>query len=1164
VAATCAPLAGTASEGRPKLGSQSRRRRSWLAVTVGLATIFATVAVTAATAPPSSAATPGIITTVAGGDAPGPVPATDVAMGASGEIAAGGGNVYVPDDQFHVIRAIATSGGSETVVAGNGTEGSLGNGGPATEAELKGPQGVAVGGGDVVIADTSNDAVRITDASTGDLLTVAGDGTAGYTGDGGPCTSAELDGPYGVALDSAGNIIIADTGNDAIRVVASSTGTYYGVAMTLGDIYTVAGGHGAGYSGDAGPATAATLDYPEDVFADSLGDIVIADTYNNAIRVVAGTTGTIYGISMTAGDIYTVAGGNGAGSSGNQGPALAAQLSSPQSVALDDAGDIIIADTGNNAIRLVAAGNGGGLTEGYIYTVAGVGRTAGFSGDGGAATSAELSSPEGVAVDGSGNLVISDFGNERVRVIAATTGTFYGISMNAGDIYTIAGNGFAGYSGDGGAATQAEMRYPSAVAVDSYGNYVIAEPYDSAIRVTANSTGTFYGVAMTAGDVYTVAGDGAPGYSGDGGPATEAALDLPFGVGMDGSGNIIIADTGNQRLRVIAKSTGTFYGQAMTAGDIYTIAGDGTIGGSGDGGPATSADFHAPWAVTVDGSGNVVVADVGNNAVRVVAEATGTFYGQAMTAGDIYTIAGNGTEGYAGDGGAAASAELDSPAGVGVDRSGNILVGDTGNSVIRVVAGTSSTFYGQAMTAGDIYTIAGNGAAGYSGDGGPATAAELGAPWGATVDGAGNVLVTDPGNSRVRVVAESTGTFYGQAMTTGDIYTIAGDTYFGYAGDGGPATSASLWDDTGVAVDNAGDVVIADFGNNRIRLVTGGPVVPALSFGPLSVTSWTVNQSGFPGTIALSGGTGSYSLTAQSGLPAGLTATLAGSTISITGTPTQAGTFASGSLTVRDSTGATATDSFSVTINNKATPTLVTKPGATSVTLGKTAPTLTDTATVSGGSNPTGTVTFTLYYDGGASPVYTSPAVALNKGSASASYTLPGTTVQVAGTYQWDATYSGDTNNNSVSDNNDQAELVTVTAAGEFAFGAGWYTPSPSVGSTSFGFVVVPGPKSTYSGQLNVVTANRWWYQANVTSYGKTSKSEGLLAGTGSLYSWSSALNKGRGGWQLVASGVTYKATANAGTNSSASFAIVVNYTASGLPNSSSPITLARGGITII
>ena len=1164
MAATCAPLAGTASEGRPKLGSQSRRRRSWLAVTVGLATIFATVAVTAATAPPSSAATPGIITTVAGGDAPGPVPATDVAMGASGEIAAGGGNVYVPDDQFHVIRAIATSGGSETVVAGNGTEGSLGNGGPATEAELKGPQGVAVGGGDVVIADTSNDAVRITDASTGDLLTVAGDGTAGYTGDGGPCTSAELDGPYGVALDSAGNIIIADTGNDAIRVVASSTGTYYGVAMTLGDIYTVAGGHGAGYSGDAGPATAATLDYPEDVFADSLGDIVIADTYNNAIRVVAGTTGTIYGISMTAGDIYTVAGGNGAGSSGNQGPALAAQLSSPQSVALDDAGDIIIADTGNNAIRLVAAGNGGGLTEGYIYTVAGVGRTAGFSGDGGAATSAELSSPEGVAVDGSGNLVISDFGNERVRVIAATTGTFYGISMNAGDIYTIAGNGFAGYSGDGGAATQAEMRYPSAVAVDSYGNYVIAEPYDSAIRVTANSTGTFYGVAMTAGDVYTVAGDGAPGYSGDGGPATEAALDLPFGVGMDGSGNIIIADTGNQRLRVIAKSTGTFYGQAMTAGDIYTIAGDGTIGGSGDGGPATSADFHAPWAVTVDGSGNVVVADVGNNAVRVVAEATGTFYGQAMTAGDIYTIAGNGTEGYAGDGGAAASAELDSPAGVGVDRSGNILVGDTGNSVIRVVAGTSSTFYGQAMTAGDIYTIAGNGAAGYSGDGGPATAAELGAPWGATVDGAGNVLVTDPGNSRVRVVAESTGTFYGQAMTTGDIYTIAGDTYFGYAGDGGPATSASLWDDTGVAVDNAGDVVIADFGNNRIRLVTGGPVVPALSFGPLSVTSWTVNQSGFPGTIALSGGTGSYSLTAQSGLPAGLTATLAGSTISITGTPTQAGTFASGSLTVRDSTGATATDSFSVTINNKATPTLVTKPGATSVTLGKTAPTLTDTATVSGGSNPTGTVTFTLYYDGGASPVYTSPAVALNKGSASASYTLPGTTVQVAGTYQWDATYSGDTNNNSVSDNNDQAELVTVTAAGEFAFGAGWYTPSPSVGSTSFGFVVVPGPKSTYSGQLNVVTANRWWYQANVTSYGKTSKSEGLLAGTGSLYSWSSALNKGRGGWQLVASGVTYKATANAGTNSSASFAIVVNYTASGLPNSSSPITLARGGITII
>jgi len=261
------------------------------------------------------------------------------------------------------------------------------------------------------------------------------------------------------------------------------------------------------------------------------------------------------------------------------------------------------------------------------------------------------------------------------------------------------------------------VRFPSEVAVDTYGNYVVAEPYESAIRVVANSTGTFYGVPMTAGDIYTVAGDGTQGYSGDGDRRPRQRWTSPLAWEWTPRANIIIADTGNQRLRVIAKSTGTFYGQAMTAGNIYTIAGDGTEGYSGDGGPATSAAFRGPWGVTVDGSGNVVFADTGNNGVRVVAGSTGTFYGQAMTAGDIYTIAGNGTAGYSGDGGPAASAELSEPTGVGVDRSGNILVGDTDNSRIRVVAGTTGTFYGQAMTAGDIYTIAGDGTAGYSGDG---------------------------------------------------------------------------------------------------------------------------------------------------------------------------------------------------------------------------------------------------------------------------------------------------------------------------------------------------------------------------------------------------------------------------------------------------------------
>jgi kumamolisin len=312
-------------------------------------------------------------------------------------------------------------------------------------------------------------------------------------------------------------------------------------------------------------------------------------------------------------------------------------------------------------------------------------------------------------------------------------------------------------------------------------------------------------------------------------------------------------------------------------------------------------------------------------------------------------------------------------------------------------------------------------------------------------------------------------------------------------------------------------------------------------------------------TDSASGQTLTYSAT---GLPAGLS--ISSSSGLISGTPTTATSY-SVTVTAKDTTSASGSASFTWTVN-PARPTLTTTPRPTSVTLGKTAPTLKDSAILSGGYNPTGRVTFTLYYDGAANPVYTSPAVGLSKGSASASYTLRRTSVQFAGMYQWDATYSGDANNDSASDINDPAEVVTVTAPGELAFGGGWYTPSASVGKASFGFVVAQGPSSTYTGQLNDVTPGKWWFQAKVTSFGLTGRTRRLLAGTGSLYSWNSTLNKGHGGWQLVRSGVTYKATADAGTNSAASFGIKISYTLTpertALPNSS-PIALTRGRIFI-
>ncbi len=257
---------------------------------------------------------------------------------------------------------------------------------------------------------------------------------------------------------------------------------------------------------------------------------------------------------------------------------------------------------------------------------------------------------------------------------------------------------------------------------------------------------------MTGGDIYTVAGDGTQGFSGDGGPATSAGLSLQ-GVAVDAAGNLLIADAGNERVRVVAASTGTFYGQAMTAGDIYTVAGDGTFGFSGDGGPATSAELNGPAGVAVDAAGNLLIADTGNERVRVVAHKTGTFYGQPMTGGDIYTVAGDGTQGFSGDGGPATNARLSFPEGVAVDAAGNLLIADFGNERVRVVAARTGTFYGEAMTGGDIYTVAGDGTQGFSGDGGPATSAELGRPGGVAVDAAGNLLIADTANQRIRMVA---------------------------------------------------------------------------------------------------------------------------------------------------------------------------------------------------------------------------------------------------------------------------------------------------------------------------------------------------------------------------------------------------------------------------
>jgi sugar lactone lactonase YvrE len=322
---------------------------------------------------------------------------------------------------------------------------------------------------------------------------------------------------------------------------------------------------------------------------------------------------------------------------------------------------------------------------------------AGFSGDGMLATAAQLNVPGGVAIDSAGNVYIADTRNSRIRVVNA-----------AGIISTFAGNGTAVYSGDGGLATNAGLIAPSSVAVDSSGNVYIADPQAAVIR------------KVTSGFISTFAGIGTATFSGDGGPAASAGLNFPSAVAVDSSGNVYIADTLNQRIRKIS------------AGNITTIAGISNLGFNGDNQSATLASLFAPQGVAVDAAGNVFIADTQNNRIRKV------------TAGVITTVAGNGTPGYLGDHGAATTAELNLPKAVALDLNGNIYISDYNNNVVRRVSNSV------------IVTAAGSNLSGYTGDGGPATSADMFGPLGLAIDPTGAfTYIADSGNNVIRVVTNT-------------------------------------------------------------------------------------------------------------------------------------------------------------------------------------------------------------------------------------------------------------------------------------------------------------------------------------------------------------------------------------------------------------------------
>ena len=658
----------------------------------------------------------------------------------------------------------------------------MGDGGPATAAQIGSIQGVAVDAkGDLFLSDTNNHRVRRVDTG-GIITTIAGTGTAGFSGDGGPAGSAQLNLPYGLAVDAAGNLYIADLGNNRVRKVSPD-----------GIIVTIAGTGVEGYSGDGGQANAAQLYTPRDVAVDAAANLYIAEFEGHRVRKVT-----------PAGVIATVAGTGVAGLGGDGGPATVAELSFPAGLAVDRTGALYIADSGNNRVRKILSGGvistllGGSASTAlatptavavdrsltvyvaeylspivHSYTAAGAwsnfagSGAIGYAGDGGPAIAAELmNASHDLAPDLAGDVFVAD--GMRVREVYAD-----------GLISTAAGDGYLHAVGDGTPAISAILYQPSAVEFDRSGNLFIADTGTERVRIV-----------LATGLIQTLAGDGLAGYNTDGVAATAAELNTPMGLAFDPSGNLLLSDTNNQRVREIS------------AGVISTFAGTGVAGTGQEGLTPVEMPLRGPRGVCTGRDGSVYIVDTDNHRVLV-----------APPAGVVTTFAGNGSPGDAGDGESARTAQLNLPSACALDGSGDMFIADTANHRIREVT-----------PAGVIETVAGSGTAGYSGDGGAASAAALYAPSGVAVDGNGNLFIADTGNHAIRLVTPD-----------GAIHTIAGQGTAGFSGDGGEGLAAFLNSPSGMLLDGAGDLYFADTGNNRVRRLV--PETDTVTVGPAPVSA---------------------------------------------------------------------------------------------------------------------------------------------------------------------------------------------------------------------------------------------------------------------------------------------------------------------------------------
>ena len=719
-----------------------------------------------------SSAQANIINTYAGGGTPSSAPLSIDLPGPTAAIRDTAGNTYFTAPYTSDVFELSASSGLVTVFAGTGTEGYGGDGGQANLATLALPSGLAIDSkGNIYIADFGNPRIRMV-APNGIITTVAGNGircepSTGTCGDGGPATSASFNFPLGVAIDAAGNLYVADAFDNRIRKVDAATNT---ITTFAGNGVPCAKATGA--CGDGGSPIGPTLNYPQSIAFDSAGNLYIADTRDNRIRKIsAGGTPTITTVAGTGAICQNPSAPS--APCGDGGLATAAHLTMPMGIFVDSSANIYIADTYDQKIRLVNA------TTQNISTFAGTGTQA-FAGDSGLATAADLDYPQSVFLDGSANLLIADQGNLRIR------------QVSSGNISTIAGGGMGN---DNGPALNAILADPYNVNEDSNGILYIADTANNRIRAvnTGTQTAIVLGVTIPAGYIATVVGTGFAGYTGDGGPALMATLDGPTDVALDGAGDLFIADASNLVIREVNASTF----------NIKTYAGTGNacpLGNPtnpcGDNGPATLATFTYPLAIALDSLGNLYIADYDVHRVREVNAGT-----QIIT-----TIAGVGIAGAGGNGKPAIQAHLDHPSGVAVDSSFNVYIADSYNNEIRRI--TAST--------GIINDWALNGLFVLGGDGGPATGGSMWSPNQLAIDAANDVFIGGGNDNIVQRVSAATNI----------IGTVAGDYaqkgVGGFSGDGGPAASAKLAND-GLMVDAKNNLYIADAGNNRIRLVQLSP-----------------------------------------------------------------------------------------------------------------------------------------------------------------------------------------------------------------------------------------------------------------------------------------------------------------------------------------------------